>query len=69
MENSLEIKALLKKYNFTYNDILEFLDNFSHIQRISEELSKPITLKRKEEYLIAIKKAREKKKKELEELF
>ena len=67
MEN-LEIRNLLKKYNLKYHDILPYITNFSHINRISEELARPLSEERKGEYLQAIKKAREDKIKELEEM-
>ena len=68
-ESNLDIKTVLKKYQLTYNDILPFLGNFSHIQRISEELSKPLPYGRKRAYLEAIEKAKEKKRKEMEEIY
>lgn len=67
MEN-LEVRNLLKKYSLKYHDILPYITNFSHINRISEELARPLSEERKSEYLQAIKKARESKIKELEGL-
>ena len=67
MEN-LEVRNLLKKYSLKYHDILPYITNFSHINRISEELARPLSEERKDEYLQAIKKARESKIKELEGL-
>lgn len=69
MEYNSEIKETLKKYHLTYNDILPFLGNFAHVQRISEELSKPLPYARKKIYLLAIEQAKEVKKKEIEELY
>ena len=56
-----DIRLELERCNLTYSDILEFIPNFSHINRISEELANPKKKKRKKVYLLAIKKARQKK--------
>lgn len=58
-----DIKDLLRKYKITHVELLRHLDNFSHVQRISEELSKPLTEERKKVYLLAIKKIKEEKRK------
>ena len=64
MENINEdIKDLLRKYKITHSELLRYLDNFSHVQRISEELSKPLSEERKKVYLLAIKKIKEEKRK------
>lgn len=68
MENQ-EIRDTIKKYNLKYADILPFLDNFSHINRISEELVKPLSEERQKEYLLAIKRAKEKKMQDMMELY
>lgn len=62
-----DIKSLLRKYKITYSNLLKYLDNFSHIQRISEELSKPLTEERKKKYLLAIKKIKEEKRRMYED--
>lgn len=56
-----DIRLELERCNLTYSDILEFIPNFSHINRISEELAKPLSEERKKVYLLAIKKAKQKK--------
>lgn len=58
-----DIKDLLRKYKITHSELLKHLDNFSHVQRISEELSKPLTEERTKTYLLAIKKIKEEKRK------
>ena len=58
-----DIKDLLRKYKITHSELLRHLDNFSHVQRISEELSKPLSEERKKVYLLAIKKIKEEKRK------
>lgn len=58
-----DIKDLLRKYKITHAELLRYLDNFSHVQRISEELSKPLSEERKKTYLLAIKKIKEEKRK------
>lgn len=58
-----DIKDLLRKYKITHSELLRHLDNFSHVQRVSEELSKPLTEERKKVYLLAIKKIKEEKRK------
>ena len=58
-----DIKDLLRKYKITHSELLRHLDNFSHVQRISEELSKPLSEERKKIYLLAIKKIKEEKRK------
>lgn len=66
MKENLDIREALLKYSISYSELLEFLDNFSHITRISEELAKPLTEERKEKYFEAIEKVKEKKRKILE---
>lgn len=63
MKQNEDIRELLRKYNISCNEILEFLPNFSHVNRIYEELAKPLTEERKKVYLLAIKKVKERKKK------
>ena len=63
MEENKDIRDMLKKYRITYNDLLKYLTNFSHTVRISEELAKPLSEKRKKEYLLAIKKIKQAKRK------
>jgi hypothetical protein len=58
-----DIKDLLRKYKITHSELLRHLDNFSHVQRVSEELSKPLSEERKKVYLLAIKKIKEEKRK------
>ena len=58
-----DIKDLLRKYKITHAELLRHLDNFSHVQRVSEELSKPLSEERKKVYLLAIKKIKEEKRK------
>lgn len=62
MKPNDDIRELLKKYNITYAELLMFLDNFSHVARISEELAKPLSEERKKDYLLAISKVKERKK-------
>ena len=62
-EINQDIKDLLRKYKITHAELLQHLDNFSHVQRISEELSKPLTEERTKVYLLAIKKIKEEKRK------
>ena len=61
MEQNKDIRDELKKYGITCKEILKYLTNFSHVQRIYEELAKPLTEERKKDYLLAIKKVREEK--------
>jgi len=49
-----DIRELLKKYEITYRQLLIFIPNYSRVQRISEELAKPLTPERRELYLYAI---------------
>lgn len=71
MEN-LEIKSRFKKYGIKYSEVLPYIQNrshtgnFSHINRISEELAKPLSPERYNEYLVAIDKARIKRITDLE---
>lgn len=62
LENQ-DIRNMLKQYNISYSELLKYIPNFSHIQRISEELSKPLTEERKKVYLLAIQKTKEQKRK------
>ena len=41
-----DIRDILQKYKITYVELLEFIPNFSHVQRIYEELNKPLTEER-----------------------
>ena len=63
MKNNEDIREQLRIYDITYKEILEFIPNFSHIQRIKEELRKPLSEERKQVYLLAIKKVKERKRK------
>lgn len=63
-----EIRNELNKYKLKYADILPFL-GFKHINRISEELVLELSEERQKEYILAIKKAKEKKMKDLIELY
>ena len=63
MKNNEDIREQLRIYDITYKEILEFIPNFSHIQRITEELRKPLSEERKQVYLLAIKKVKERKRK------
>lgn len=61
MKANKDIRDELEKYDLTYSSILKYIPNFSHITRISEELSMPLSDERKKVYLLAIKKAIEEK--------
>lgn len=69
MQPNEEIRELIIKYQLTYSDLLPFIDNFSHTTRIVAELALPLSFERQKVYLLAIKKAKEKKKKEYENLY
>ena len=69
MKPNQEIREQIRKYELTYADLLPYIDNFSHTTRIVEELALPLSFQREKVYLLAIKKAKEKKRKELEEIF
>lgn len=69
MEENQDIRDELRKYKITYAQLLKYIDNFSHVNRISEELAKPLTLERKKVYLLAIKKVVEEKKRLYDELY
>lgn len=62
-----DIRNLMLKYGITANEILPFLDNFSHVTRIYEELAIPLSEERKQKYISAISKLRKEKIKELSE--
>lgn len=68
MEENQDIRSELKKYKISYAELLKYITNFSHTNRISEELAKPLTEKRKEVYLSAIKKIKEERKKMYENI-
>lgn len=59
MEENQDIRNELIKYKISYNDILKYIPNFAHIQRIYEELKRPLTEERKKVYLLAIAKVKE----------
>ena len=61
MKENEDIRNELKKYGITYNELLPYLTNFSHTERICEELAKPLKESRKKEYLLAIKKVKQQK--------
>lgn len=61
MESNEEVREKLRRYHITYNDLIKYLDNFSHTTRISEELALPLKPERKELYLNAIDKIRQEK--------
>ena len=63
MKANEDIRELLRRYNITYSELLEFLTNFSHTTRICEELSQPLKEERKRQYLLAIAKVKERKRK------
>ena len=63
MKANEDIRELLRKYDITCVEILEFLPNFSHTNRIYEELAKPLSEERKKDYILAIKKIKEIKRK------
>jgi len=69
MKPNQEIREEIRKYGLTYADLLPHIENYSHTTRIVEELALPLSFERQKVYLLAIKKAKEKKKKEFEELF
>ena len=56
-----DIRNELKKYNIKYSELLQYLTNFSHVTRISEELARPLSQTRKKEYLLAIQKIKQEK--------
>ena len=66
-EHNSDIRNLLRKFQISYNDLLPYLSNFSHTTRISEELAKDISEERKKEYLLAIQKIKEEKRKRYED--
>lgn len=59
MEHNEEIREKLRKYHITYSDLLEYITNFSHTTRISEELALPLKEERKKIYLDAIEKIKQ----------
>jgi len=61
MEENSDIREELRKYKISYAEILKYIDNFSHVNRISEELAKPLSEERKKVYLVAIAKVKEEK--------
>lgn len=61
MEENSDIREELRKYKISYAEILKYIDNFSHVNRISEELAKPLSEERKKVYLTAIAKVKEEK--------
>lgn len=63
MEQNEDIRELLRKYKINYAELLDYLPNFSHTTRISEELARPLKEDRKKIYLLAIKKIKEERKK------
>ena len=63
MEENQDIRNEMRKYKITHADILRYIPNFSHAQRISEELAQPLSEERKKVYLLAIKKVKEERKK------
>lgn len=63
MQENEDIRDELRKYKISYAELLKYITNFSHINRISEELAKPLSNERKKVYLLAIKKVKEEKKK------
>ena len=63
MEENSDIREELRKYKISYAEILKYIDNFSHVNRISEELAKPLSEERKKIYLTAIAKVKEEKRK------
>lgn len=63
MEENQDIRNALKKYKISYSELLKYITNFSHIQRISEELSKPLSDERKKIYFSAIEKIKQEKRK------
>lgn len=69
MEENQDIRDELRKYKITYAQLLKYIDNFSHTNRISEELAKPLTLERKKVYLLAIRKVVEEKKRLYDQLY
>lgn len=67
MEENEDIRNEMRKFKITYADILKYIPNFSHTQRIGEELAKPLSDERKKVYLLAIKKVKEERKRLYEE--
>ena len=60
MENQ-DIRDKLKKYNISCASLLKYIPNFSHVTRIYEELREPLSEERKKVYILAIKKVKEEK--------
>lgn len=58
-----DIRELLQMYDIKYDELLEFMPNFSHVQRIYEEMRKEMGNERKKAYILAIEKVKEKKRK------
>ena len=63
MEENEDIRNEMRRYKITHAEILKYIPNFSHAQRISEELAKPLSDERKKVYLLAIKKVKEERRK------
>lgn len=59
MDENQDIRDELRKFKISYNELLKYIPNFSHIQRIYEELKKPLSEERKKIYLLAIAKIKE----------
>lgn len=63
MEENEDIRTELKRYKISYAELLKYLTNFSHTNRISEELAKPLSEERKKIYLLAIEKIKRERRK------
>lgn len=63
MEENSDIREELRKYKISYAELLKYINNFSHVNRISEELAKPLSEERKKIYLAAIANVKEEKRK------
>ena len=63
-----EIRDLIKASEINYYELLEYIPSphkgkpFSHVQRLFEELSKPLNEERRKVYLLAIDKVIQKRK-------
>lgn len=64
---NFDIKYKLEKYQISRNELLKYLTNFKTPNRISEELARPLSVVRRQEYFDAIEKIRKDKIKNLME--
>lgn len=62
-----DIKYKLEKYQISRIELLKYLTNFKTPNRVSEELARPLSFTRRQEYFDAIEKIRKDKIKNLME--